>query len=127
MDHLITRADRLKRKLENLDFEMYSTKAKMDRSRVHKNYYKYMVVSSEKNLKELSRDNVTVNMKEFATIRKELQMARKKFAHHMMEYGTYAGFLEKAIPRYEKMKMEYDDIIRQLQDRKVILLFKRKK
>jgi|GEM_PF-5725943 len=126
MDHLITRSDRLKKKLEDLDFEMYAAKAKMDRARINKNYYKYMVISSEKNLAELSRDNITVNMREFAKIRKELAMARERLAHFLMEYSNHVRFLEAAIPRYEAMKMEYDDIINQLQNRKVILLFKRK-
>jgi len=127
MDNLIIRSDRLYRKLQDLEFEIFACRSKLDRARISKNYYRFLVNQHRINLNELSKDHVTVNMHEYAKIRAEYKHAIFKLEQAEVEHRVYSSFLEKALPRYMEMKREYDDIINTLSNQKVILLFKRKK
>jgi hypothetical protein len=127
MDSLTIKSDRLYRKLQDLEFEIFSCRSKLDKARISKNYYRFLVNQHRINLNELSKDYVTVNMHEYAKIKTEYKHAIFKLEQAEMEHGAYSSFLEKALPKYIEMKEKYDDIIKTLNNQKVILLFKRKK
>jgi hypothetical protein len=120
------RADRLRTKISNLEFELHSAKVKMDKARQNKNYHKCIVIYSRKNLRELARENITVNINEFYKIKMELKHAELYFEQFKLQYDTYLKFLDKYTPICEAYKEEYNDIIKRLDDRKIILIFRGK-
>jgi len=126
MDDLLTKIKILKRKIDNLEYEIYSTSAKKEKSRINYNYYKFVVAKFEENLFELRVKDRVVSIVEYSKIAREYDYALTSLKKYKGEYEYYSEYIDRSNKKFNEMFMEYENISKILNNRKVILLFRKK-
>ena len=126
MEDLLIRAKSLKRQIDNLEYEIYAARAKKEKSRINYNYYKFVVSKFEENLLELRIEDRVVSINEYSKIKKEYKYASASLKKYKFEYDYYDEYIIRSEERFNSLNLEYIRIIKILNNRKVVLLFRKK-
>ena len=126
MNDLFIRVKNLKRKIDNLEYEIYAARAKMEKARVNYNYYRYVVDKFKENLSELRIKDRVVSIIEYSKIIKEYKQSTTALGKYKSEYDYFKEYIDVSEKRFGKMNIEFDKISKILNSQKVVLLFRKK-
>jgi len=126
MDDLLLKHKTIKRKLEGLEYNIFTYEARCEKARINKNYYIHCTRRYEENLKELKKENIIVNMQEYNKIKKEYKTSKESMVRFSREHERLSDSLNKMNIQFDELKKQYSDINEIIDGRKVILLFRRR-
>ena len=127
MDNLFRRYTFLEKKLNSIEYDISIHNKKVREINARKSYCNSCIKTYKDNIKVLKTEKITVSLEEYKKVDKEYAYTVDRLRYFDNEQKGHLSTIEHLEASYKKVKIEYEELKNTLNNRKVVLMFERKK
>lgn len=126
MDNMLLELQSLKRKLDNLEYNIDLYRKGLQKSKSSYRYYQIQTRRLKDNIKELKKEDTVVSMNEYKKVSRDCFYSTDKMEMFKMDITSTEILLIKAKQRHAKLIDKINILEQIIASRKVVIIFKGK-